>query len=149
MAKKVVKKRVTKKSRAVAARDAEVKAVVRDLEAKPEHVQLVETLYTSLRKSVAGLIKDEGVSAANIIVIIDTAMKLAGKLRTLDGVEKKAVVITVVKKLIEESDLKPEDEAVVQILAERALDPAIDQLFAMAPELYGKVKAGCLGLCKR
>ena len=128
--------------------DREVPQIVRDLVAKPEHIQLVEALYTELKKSIAALVKDEGVSAGNIIVIIDHAMKLVGKMKSLDGIEKKALVITVVRKLVDEADIKESDAAVVKIIAERALDPAIDQLFAMAPEVYGKVKRSCLSLCR-
>ena len=126
----------------------EVPQIVRDLAAKPEHIQLVDALYDSLKKTIEDIVKDEGISSGNIIVIIDTAMKLVGKLKSLDGVEKKALVITVVKRLIDESDLKEQDAAVVKIIAERALSPAIDQLFAMAPEVYGKVKTSCLKFCR-
>ena len=131
-----------------ASEDHEIPQIVRDLEAKPEHIQLVEVLYSELKKSIESIVKDDGIGASNIIVIIDTAMKLVGKMKSLDGIEKKALVITVVKRLVDEADLKPGDAAVVKIIAERALDPAIDQLFAMAPEVYGKVKRGCLSLCK-
>jgi hypothetical protein len=109
----------------------------------------VDTLYSELKKSIEKYLSEGGVSAANIIIIIDTAMKLAAKMKTLTGPEKKAVVIAVILRLVDEADLKPEDEAVIKIIAERALDPAIDQLFAMAPEVYGKVKTTCLTLCKK
>ena len=145
---KISAKAESVKEESVKSEVREVPQVVRDLEAKPEHVQLVEVLYEELRKTVEAVTKDEGISAGNIIVIIDNAMKLVGKMKTLNGLEKKAIVITVVKRLVDEAELKPEDAAVVKIIAERALDPAIDQLFAMAPEVYGKVKRGCFLLCR-
>ena len=116
---------------------------------KAGHLKLVDTIYTKLRESVDGVIKKEGISVANIITIIDAAMRLVGSYKYLGGHEKKAIAVTIVKKLIEESDLKPEDEALVKLLVERALDPAIDQLFALAPKAYGKVKAKCLKLFKK
>lgn len=114
-----------------------------------EHIQLTELLYNKLKLLVSQQNTEKEISASNIIVIIDTAMKLAGKLKNLSGYEKKTIVLTVVKKLIDESTLKDSDAEVVKIIAERALDPTIDQLFAMAPELYGKTKKNCLNLCKK
>lgn len=124
--------------------DRDVKKTVKKAE-RATHVELVNTLYSKFKKIIES--KGQKVSVATIIIIIDTAMKLASQYKDLSGLEKKAIVITVVKRLIEEADLSDEDEEVIKVIAERALDPTIDQLFEMAPEVYGKIKAGCTGLC--
>lgn len=125
----------------------EVSKALKSLES-PEHIELVGVLYNKLKQLLESTLNNETVNARNIIVIIDSAMKLVGKMSTLDGLQKKALVMTVVKKLVEESNLSPEDEEIVKIIVERALDPVIDQIFAMAPEVYGKVKTKCMHFCK-
>jgi len=136
-----------KKSQQTLRKDPEVSRTVQVIRSKSGNAQLVEKLYVEFYQSVKDLLQKDGVSASNVIILIDQAMRVVGKSKTLEGPEKKALVITLVQRLIEESNLKPEDRAVVRLLAERALDPTIDQLFAMAPKVYGKVKNKCLSWC--
>lgn len=125
--------------------DKAIKEVVRDAETNSTHVELVNVLYSKLKK----IIEDKGqtINAATILIIIDTSMKLASEYKTLSGLEKKAIVITVVKKLIDESNLSEQDQQVLDIIVENLLDVAIDQLYIIAPQVYGKIKAGCSKFC--
>lgn len=128
--------------------DRAVKKTVKNAESNNEaHLELVNTLYSKFKKLIES--KGQSVSAGTIIVIIDSAMKLASQYKNLSGLEKKAIVITVVKRLVEESDLSDEDEEVIKVIVERALDTTIDQLFEMAPQVYGKIKTGCASLFKK
>lgn len=121
--------------------------IVRDIESKPEHIALVDSLYSNLKIVVFELIQGD-ISKDNIILVIDAAMKLVAKMR-LEGIEKKAIVITVVKRLIAESSLKPEDSVIINLIVDQALDSTIDQLFSLAPKVYGKMKASCIVFCKK
>lgn len=123
-----------------------VESVVRGIVQNPEHVALVDSVYNKVVLRVAEVIKGEGVTVANIVIIVDTTMRTVGKLQTLSGMEKKALTITVVHKILEVSDLKEADRAALKIVVDAMLDPLIDQIFAIAPKLYGKVKARCQAL---
>ena len=125
--------------------DKAIKKVVREAETNDTHVELVNVLYSKLKKIIED--KGQNINASTILIIIDTSMKLASEYKTLSGLEKKAIVITVVKKLIDESNLSEEDQQVLDIVVENLLDVAIDQLYIIAPQVYGKIKAGCSKFC--
>lgn len=115
---------------------------------RDDQSELLDSLYGNLKEAIKGLIGDEEtISAANIILIIDQAMRLATKYPNLNGQDKKALVVKVISKLVDETNLKDQDRAVIKILVERTLDPLIDQIFAMAPGVYSNVKKRCVFLC--
>ncbi len=125
-----------------------VREIVEEAETNDTHIELVNVLYTKFKQIIKAKGKD--INTSTIVTIIATAMKLAGEYKTLSGMEKKAIVITVVKRLIdEESNLSKEDKEILDIIVENALDGIIDQLYELAPKAYGKIRAGCISLCKK
>jgi len=119
--------------------------IVRGIPQNPEHIALVDGVYKKVILNMQEVMKD-GVTVSNIVIIVDTTMRTVGKLKTLSGVEKKALAITVVHKILEVSEMREEDRAALKIVVDMMLDPLIDQIFAIAPKLYGKVKERCSSL---
>ena len=129
----------------------EAELIVRGIAQNPEHVALVDSVYSKVIVTLAGIINgEEGITVRNIIVVVDTTMRAVGKLRMLSGMEKKALTITIIHKILEVVDMREEDRETLKIVVEAMLDPLIDQIFAIAPKLYGKIKTGLSGLscCK-
>jgi hypothetical protein len=130
---------MARKVKSVKSVKVDAPAVVSTITDNPAITSIVNTLYSQLVPQVSDIIAN-GVSVSNIVTIIDATMQLVGQLQTLTGVEKKAVVITLVNKIIASSNVTPEEAAVITML----IDPLIDQIYAIAPDLYGKIKAKCL-----
>lgn len=136
--------------------------VVQSMFIKPEYQLMIEALYHKLQTKAQDLLR-RGVEMSNILLLTDLAMKQVGKLKHLVGFEKKALVITVVRRLAEDTLEKAKQAAIdagealeevvekinaefeeLRVIVDKALDPFIDQLYSLAPKIYGKVTAKCM-----
>lgn len=116
---------------------------------KPDYQNLVDSLCNKLKVDAKHLLVD-GVTVTNLVTLTDLAMKEVGKLKNLVGYEKKALVVTTIRKLAKDTlkDLHGETDEVVAKLEEQiknlgevmdiALDSLIDGLFLLSPKSYGK-----------
>lgn len=127
--------------RSIPRKDAE--QIVKDIPSNEMNSVLVNETYEKLKVQIKDIL-ESGVSTANIILIVAESMKIIGKFKTLTGIEKKALAITVVHKIIAESNIDDENRAAVTALVDMMLDPLIDQIYALAPAAYGKIKESCL-----
>lgn len=128
---------------------------------KVEYVDLIRALHDKLRQD-ANHVLNQGLEMTNLILILDLAMKEVGKIKNLIGLEKRALVVAVTKKFLNErlsevnqsletlgdqvdataEQLTEEMKELVQ-LANSSLDSFVDQLYQLAPEAYGKTKSKC------
>lgn len=74
--------------------------------------------------------RDQG----NIIDLIDSCMRFVGRYKEMSGSEKKKVVIHIVSRIIKKHFTK----ASAYLL--EALPTIIDDLYVIAPKVYGKIK---------
>lgn len=137
--------------------------VVRDM-IKPEYKEYVVDTYNHLKTSAKDLL-NRGLNSETVLQLTELAMRYVGKLKDLAGSEKKALVLTVVRRYVEETakeleaqwdnatdKLEEVGEDVLEELkdlytvVDQALDPYIDQVYALAPEVYGHAKRGLAGL---
>lgn len=125
-------------------------AIVNRISENTANTAIVNAIYDKLISKIGESIAEGGVSLSNIIIIVDATMRLVGELKTLTGVEKKAVVITVIHKLIA-ANVKTEDAEALITIVNLMLDPLIDQIYTLAPQVYGAIKAKCLAMpcCKK
>jgi len=127
-----------------------------------KYQQLLEIFYHKVSHDVEKLyVKGEHITRQNIILITDLLMKEAGKLKTLIGVEKKTLVMTTLNKMMDDNlnYLKAQAEKFdkahqkewerLQKFVDQNIDPTIDQLFALAPKVYGKVTSNKWWTCHR
>lgn len=125
---------------------SDIKQIVKDIPENPASTVIVNEIYDKLKLQIKDIL-DSGVSVTNIVVIVAEAMKIIGKFKTLTGIEKKALAITVVHKLIIESNIPEDNRDAIFAVIDLMLDPLIDQLYSLAPLAYGKIKEGCLSCC--
>lgn len=135
--------------------------VVQSMFIKPEYQAMIEALYHKLQTKAHDLLS-KGVEMNNVLLLTDLAMKQVGKLRNLVGFEKKALVLTVVRRLAEDTLEKAKQSLInagealeevtnkinaefeeLRVILDKALDPFVDQLYILAPKVYGQVKAKC------
>ncbi len=84
--------------------------------------ELVGQIYDEAKK----LLVNGKVDPAGLLSLTAKIMELVERSPGLQGFEKKQVVIEVVKKLVDETDLSEEDNAKVDVIIETTLPMAID-----------------------
>lgn len=128
---------------------------------KVEYVDIIRALHDKLKHDANDLL-NKGLEMSNLILILDLAMKEAGKIKSMIGLEKRAIVVAVVKKFLDDKvqevnqelsnlsnhvqeatdHLSEELKGLIK-LADTSLDSFVDQLYQLAPEVYGKTKSRC------
>lgn len=124
----------------------------------PDHLEAeVKRVYEELKVNMKDLL-DNGVNSATVLELTEAAMRIVGKVKNLVGYEKKAIVLSVVSKFVEESandvfekvdelsDVTVQELEDLRIMVDSALNPYVDQVYSLAPELYGKAKQSFSGL---
>lgn len=124
-----------------------------------KYEKLFEIFYAKVKTDAQKLyVQGEHITRQNIIMITDLFMKEAGKLNLI-GVEKKTMVVTAINKMMEDKlnylknhaekfdDAHQEEWESLQKFVDQNIDPTIDQLFALAPKVYGKVTSNKWWTC--
>ena len=116
-----------------------------------KYEDLFKVFYEKAKRDLDKLYVDgERISRQNIILITDYMMKEAGKIKTLVGIEKKTLVMYAIQKSLDENLQYLKDHVEnwdrnnqqhwdsLQRYVDKNIDPLIDQLYALAPKVYGK-----------
>jgi len=114
---------------------------------------LVSTFFRKVQKEVEELyFKGEKYGNDNLVVVTDYLMKEAGKIKNLAGFERKILVVKTTQKLLDDqlNILKTQAEKwdeeqqehwdTLQKYVDDNVDPIVDQLYSLAPKLYGQTK---------
>jgi hypothetical protein len=117
-----------------------------------KYEDLFKVFYEKAKKDLSKLyVEGDRITRQNIVLITDYMMKEAGKIKTLVGVEKKTLVLKAVQKTLDDNleYLKGHVETwdrnhqqhwdSLQRYVDKNVDPLIDQLYLLAPKVYGKV----------
>ena len=109
---------------------------------------LIDKVYVNAKAILA----DQELNADNMIKLAISLMEFVEKLKGLSGSEKKAVVITVVKRLVDDTDLSPEVNAQLDMIIDAVLPGIIDTIVAASRGKYHlntlKQKIGKCLLCR-
>jgi hypothetical protein len=89
---------------------------------------LIDTIYDEVKGSIVN--KQFGIS--NVMVLVAIAMQVAEKNKTLNGPEKKEIVLKVLKRLILEIPMSDRDRMMMDSIIEVALGKAIDYIIMAA-----------------
>ena len=84
-----------------------------------------ENLYTYIVS-----VHSEKLNASNIIIIATELMQIVEKYKTLTGIQKKTLVINVVKKLVNTQFNTPEDKRAMELIIDFTLPIVIDNLIS-------------------
>lgn len=118
--------------------------------------QIVDDLYSQLKGLITG---DKNYTpeyiCSNIIIIVGMLMSAVEEYSDLNGIEKKAIVIRVINKLVEElesifPDMSP--ELMILVKSATSLIPnAIDVIISVARHHFdiNAIKAKCFSCCKK
>ena len=118
---------------------------------KEQYLDIVQTLYENLKKKSNELLIT-GLDKKNFIILTDLAMKEVGKIKDLVGFEKKALVLATMHKFVDDtvetakkqSKVLSQEIIELKVMVDNTLDTFIDQLFSLAPKVYGQGKKKCL-----
>lgn len=118
---------------------------------KTEYVDIISALYTKIKTKAKDLL-DQGINQDNMILLTDMVMREVGKIKNLVGFEKKALVLATMRKFVDDramelhqSTTKLTEEMITELedlkdLVEEKLGGFIDQIYTLAPDVYGKTK---------
>lgn len=95
------------------------------IELKPENVLIdgVEYLYNHLKS-----VHSEKITPSNVVLVATELIQLVEKYKTLTGVQKKTMVINVVKKLVNSQFDTPEDKKAMNLIIDLTLPTVVDNL---------------------
>jgi hypothetical protein len=125
-----------------------------------KYEELVSTFYQKVKKDAEILyFKGEQYGKDNLIVVTAFLMKEAGKVKNLVGFERKMLVVKTTHKLLDDQlvSLKNKVEEwseehqthwdSLQTYIDENVDPLIDQLYTLAPQVYGQAKKKFWACC--
>tara|TARA_B100001175_G_C19479774_1_gene626427 strand:+ start:1241 stop:1579 length:339 start_codon:yes stop_codon:yes gene_type:complete len=103
----------------------------------------VSRLYDEIETMING----KKVDASSIISIATLLMKTVETYSDVKGIQKKEIVLAVLRKVVEEKISSPEERANVLFLVEQTVPPVIDALVAVDKgQLKIKIQKGCKSL---
>lgn len=117
----------------------------------------MEDSFAKLYKDIRGIFGQEKLTSHKIIVLTPRIVKFVqevGAVRKMSGVEKKELLLSVVRKMIEESDDLSEDEkSELQLFIDLMFPLMIDAIvYAYKSDAFKKIKSStkkCLGSCMK
>lgn len=131
--------------------DRSIQSIIDKIFSKKDYQYQIDELYKKLKVKTDALLTD-GVDISNLLLLTDQAMREVGKFKNLLGYEKKALVMTTVRKLAQDrltelhlqsedlaENLEAELKSFVDIM-DLTLDSFIDQLYELSPDVYGTVE---------
>ncbi len=93
------------------------------------------------------MISGKKVDASNIISIVTLLMKTVEKYSDVQGIQKREIVLAVLRKVVEENISDPDEKANVLFMVEKTVPPVIDALVAVNKgQLKIKIQKGCKSL---
>lgn len=100
----------------------------------------VMKIYTEISTAIG----DNQFTAANAIGIVVNLMQLAGQYPKLSGVQRKAIVVDVVNRLIDERSNDEETKAQLKFLIQTLISPLIDTIISIDnKEIRIALEKGC------
>ena len=108
--------------------------------------QLTDVVYSNLRD----MLSKKQVTVNNIIGIVTLAMQLVQQYGTLNGVEKKQVVVNAITRVVDEIPMNESDRIAVKAVVATTLSKTIDYVIAIANgeiDLFGQIEEG-VARCK-
>ncbi len=97
------------------------------IEVKPENILIdgVEHLYNYIKST-----HTETIDVTNIISIVTELIQLVEKYKSLTGPQKKMLVISVIRKLVNSQDISQNDKNTINIVIENTVPVVIDSLIS-------------------
>jgi len=100
-----------------------------------------------LYDEIETLIEGKKIDAGSIISIATLLMKTVEKYSDVNGIQKKEIVLAVLRKIVQEKISDPDERANVLFLVEQTVPPVIDALVAVDKgQLKIKIQKGCKSL---
>ena len=97
-----------------------------------------------LYDEIETMIKGKKVDAASIVSIATLLMKTVEKYSDVQGIQKKEIVLAVLRKVVDEGVEDPTEKSNVLFLVEQTVPPVIDALVAVDKgQLKIKIQKGC------
>jgi hypothetical protein len=102
-----------------------INKVTEKIEVKPENVLIdgIEHLYCYIKT-----VHDKKITPLNVVVIATELMQIVEKYNNLTGVQKKMLVINVIKKVVNNQVDSPEEKAAINLIIDVTLPIVIDNL---------------------
>jgi|GEM_PF-5982022 len=107
-------------------------------------IENFEAIYNKIRESI----KDKSITVYDLIPIATNVMQIVQKYPNLSGNEKKKLVVNVIKQLVDDSDIIPqEQEAIALTIIQYTLPHVIDAVVAAYKKNIDlkKIKEDCIG----
>lgn len=107
------------------------------IKATPEDA--VNMIYDRIRESIV----NKKVTLSNIMIIVSSAIKIIEEFTNLTGQEKKNIVITAIKRAIEEIPMSNNDRIAADLMIDSVLNRMIDVIIGVATgeiDILGKIE---------
>ncbi len=112
----------------------------------------IQTQFDEIYSKVLRTIKTKEIQVSNLVTIATSAMTIVQKYPTLTGTEKKNLVIDIIQKIIDDTNLLPEDQKQTAFLFIRFTLPSlIDTIISVYNREIDlkKIGQGCVSCLKR